>query len=178
MIIKMLKYFKWRYAGFLLLGYFYFKVDWKQIGVVMQIPDPLPLLGCLALIPPQVLIKSERWRFLLRLQGHSLKALDSFLIYMSATLFGSITPGRAGELAKVVYLKNHGMTVSRAFSSVVVDRVFDLYFLERGEKIWLQEEELLRAELQEGQLREGQLQLREGQRDEQLREGGDKFLFL
>jgi len=87
------------------------------------------LVFCFILIIPQVLIKSERWRFLLRLQGHRLKALDSFMIYMSATLFGSITPGRAGELAKVFYLKKQGMAVGRAFSSVVVDRVFDLYFL-------------------------------------------------
>lgn len=87
------------------------------------------LLLCFVLIIPQVFIKSERWRFLLQLQGHSLRAFDSFMVYMSATLFGTITPGRAGELTKVFYLKNQGMSVGRAFSSVVVDRVFDLYYL-------------------------------------------------
>jgi uncharacterized protein (TIRG00374 family) len=125
----MLKYFKLRYVGFILLGYFYFKVDWSQIGAVLHVQNFWPLLVCLVLIPPQVFIKSERWRFLLCLQGHQLKALDSFMIYMSATLFGSITPGRAGELAKVYYLKKQGMAVGRAFSSVIIDRVFDLYFL-------------------------------------------------
>jgi uncharacterized protein (TIRG00374 family) len=125
----MLKYFKLRYLGFLLLGYFYFKVDWNQIGAVFQVQNPLLLLACLFIIPPQVFIKSERWRYLLKQQGHRIKALDSFMIYMSATLFGSITPGRAGELAKVYYLQKQGMPIGRAFSSVVVDRVFDLYFL-------------------------------------------------
>ena len=43
---------------------------------------------------------------------------------------GFITPGRFGEFAKALYLKNdNNILLSKGLSSVIVDRLFDLYFL-------------------------------------------------
>ena len=52
------------------------------------------------------------------------------MIYMSSLYVSFITPGRVGEFLKALYLKSDkGINVSKGFSSVLVDRLFDLYLL-------------------------------------------------
>ena len=49
---------------------------------------------------------------------------------MSSLFIGFITPGRLGEFVKTLYLKaDKGISLSKGFSSVLVDRFFDLYLL-------------------------------------------------
>tara|TARA_Y100001970_G_scaffold266245_1_gene354671 strand:- start:12691 stop:13410 length:720 start_codon:yes stop_codon:yes gene_type:complete len=52
------------------------------------------------------------------------------MAYLSSLYIGYITPGRLGEFVKVIYLKsNRGISLSKGFSSVLIDRIFDLYLL-------------------------------------------------
>jgi len=47
---------------------------------------------------------------------------------MSSIYLGLLTPGRLGEFAKVLYIKQHNITnTGRAFSSVLIDRLIDVY---------------------------------------------------
>ena len=49
---------------------------------------------------------------------------------MSSLYIGFVTPGRFGEFVKTLYLKSDkGISLSKGFSSVLVDRLFDLYLL-------------------------------------------------
>ena len=67
---------------------------------------------------------------MLRQQNIQYSIIHSFLIYFSSIYVGFITPGRIGEFVKVLYLKSErGIGISRGFSSVLVDRLFDLYLL-------------------------------------------------
>jgi len=55
---------------------------------------------------------------------------DSFIVYWAGIYAGFITPGRLGEFLKAVYLmSDKSITLSKGMSSVLIDRVFDLYFL-------------------------------------------------
>jgi uncharacterized protein (TIRG00374 family) len=55
---------------------------------------------------------------------------DSYLIYMGSLFWGTVTPGRVGDFMKVLYLKrDRAMSIGKGMSSVLVDRVFDLYIL-------------------------------------------------
>ena len=79
---------------------------------------------------PHLFIKSCRWNILLKQQAINYSSVQSFLVYMSSLYVGFITPGRVGEFMKVLYLKSDkGISVSKGFSSVLVDRLFDLYLL-------------------------------------------------
>lgn len=79
---------------------------------------------------PHLFIKSYRWNFLLKQQKINYSPFQSFLIYMSSLYVGFITPGRIGEFVKALYLKSDkGISISKGFSSVLVDRLFDLYLL-------------------------------------------------
>ncbi len=89
----------------------------------------LLLLAFLAFIV-MVYLKGVRWSYLLRMQGLSYPVWDSFLIYMATLYLGNLTPGRAGDFAKVFYLKQDlKLSTGRGITSVLVDRVFDLYLL-------------------------------------------------
>ncbi len=55
---------------------------------------------------------------------------DSFIVYLAGIYAGIVTPGRLGEFVKTVYLKaDKGISLSKGMSSVLVDRLFDLYLL-------------------------------------------------
>jgi len=55
---------------------------------------------------------------------------DSFIVYLAGIYAGIVTPGRLGEFLKAVYLKSDkGISLSKGMSSVLVDRLFDLYLL-------------------------------------------------
>ena len=72
------------------------EVDWAQLNNIMGMADPILLGICLLGNVLQIGIKSERWRFILSLQGHTLNMLNSFLIYMSSIYLGLVTPARLG----------------------------------------------------------------------------------
>jgi len=88
------------------------------------------LLLAVVLNIPQLFFKSYRWGFLLKQQNINYSPIQSFLVYISSLYLGVITPGRVGEFLKAFYLKSEkGISISKGFSSVLMDRLFDLYFL-------------------------------------------------
>ena len=105
-------------------------IDLKKIGMIINSINPIYLLSAFFLNLPQLFIKSVRWNHLLRQQNIFIGLDKTFLIYLNSIYLGIITPGRIGEFAKVLYLKNYiNLDISKGFSSVLVDRIFDLYLL-------------------------------------------------
>jgi uncharacterized protein (TIRG00374 family) len=88
------------------------------------------LCASLALYPLLLLLKAWRWRLLLRQQAAEYALNSAFLAYNSSLAIGYVTPGRLGEFVKALYLRNDlGLTAGYAFSSVILDRLLDLYAL-------------------------------------------------
>ncbi len=126
----MLKYKIWRYLGLIILAYILFKIDWPQMKNTISEANPLWIIIAFLINIPQIWLKSTRWQLLLSMQRHVIKNRDAFLFYLSSVYLGIITPGRLGEFAKALYLKQAGITnLSRGFSSVLTDRLCDLYLL-------------------------------------------------
>jgi hypothetical protein len=118
-------------VGLALLLLFFCQVDWVQMKKVGAQFNILLLFTAFVLNIPQILLKSYRWRYLLFLQGYRLSLRRAFQYYLSSIFLGVITPGRLGEFAKVYYLmteKRAGGGVA-ALSSVIIDRLMDLYLL-------------------------------------------------
>ncbi len=89
---------------------------WLALGFVLNIPQ----LG----------LKALRWWMLVRWQRIPFTYTRAFLSYFSALLVGFLTPGRIGEMAKALSLKYEGgAPLAKGLSSVVIDRVFDMYLL-------------------------------------------------
>ncbi len=128
MIKKLRNYI--RYLGVLFLILILTNIDVKLLLKYLSNINPFLCLLVLVLNVPQFFIKSLRWNQLLKQQKIIYPAFDTFQIYISSIFIGFITPGRLGEFLKVVYLKSDkDVSLSKGMSSVLVDRLFDLYLL-------------------------------------------------
>jgi len=116
--------------GVSLFAYILSKVDRSAILDQLQKTDLSLCAAAFVSILIMVFLKGVRWSYLLKMQGYSYSVWNCFLIYMGSLYWGNITPGRAGDFMKVLYLKEDlKLSVGTGMTSVLVDRVFDLYLL-------------------------------------------------
>ncbi|MFH0906929.1 MAG: lysylphosphatidylglycerol synthase transmembrane domain-containing protein [bacterium] len=115
--------------GFLLLIFVIYKLDLNIIYLSFQKINYRLLIPAIFLIIPIIFIKSWRWNYLKKLQKINYKLRDSFLIYSIGSAIGSLTPGRLGEISRIIYLKNDGYSTGQSLVSVIMDRLLDLFFL-------------------------------------------------
>ena len=100
----------------------------KLVSVLEKIQYKYLVLA--SLIAPLILIsKGYRWNYLKKIQGINYSIKDSILIYGAGIFIGVLTPGRLGDLIKVMYLKNNKCSIGKSFVSVISDRLADLIFL-------------------------------------------------
>jgi len=78
------------------------------------------------LLVPAVFIKAYKWRGVLNSLGFSFSLFESFKVMLISYFIGSITPARLGDFSRALYLKKHKMSLPKAVSSVLIDRIFDL----------------------------------------------------
>lgn len=84
----------------------------------------------LAILVAMTYLRGVRWSYLLKMQGYHYSAWNCFLVYMVSMFWGNVTPGRAGDFVKVLYLKQDVKApIGSGMASVLVDRVLDLYLL-------------------------------------------------
>jgi len=122
------KYIK--YLGIVVLLIILSKIDVSKLWQVILNINIFYLLIAISLNIPQLFLKSLRWNKLLYVQGINYPKTTSFLTYISSLYIGFVTPGRLGEFLKAVYLKSDkGISLSKGMSSVLADRLFDLYLL-------------------------------------------------
>ncbi len=101
----------------------------KIIYYVKQTNGKIYILS-LFLLFPLYFFKSLRLYNILLSQGIKYSIFNVFIIYFSSNFLGFVTPGRIGEFAKIIYLKQEkNISISKSFPPIVLDRFYDLYFL-------------------------------------------------
>ncbi len=124
----MKKYIRW--FGIITLIIILVKIDVGKLSRILCQINIIYLALAIILDIPLLLIKSYRWNGLLNMQKIGYSSWQSFLIYLSSLYVGFVTPGRLGEFIKAAYLKSDkSVSLSKGMSSVLVDRLFDLYLL-------------------------------------------------
>lgn len=124
----MKKYIK--FLGLIIFIVVLWKIDLRESLLVLSQIKVILFLFALILVFPLLLIKSFRWNLLLKDQKISFPLYDTYLTYMSSLYFGFITPGRLGEFIKAFYVKqDKEVSLSKGMSSVLIDRLFDMYLL-------------------------------------------------
>ena len=119
-----------RLLGIVLLGFLLARLDLGQVYAVMRGANPLLIVAAMGAIPLLILVKTVRWRGVLRAQGVHYRTGPAFLAYFGSLFVGLLTPGRLGEFVKTVHVSQEcGVSTAHAFSSVLVDRLFDLGLL-------------------------------------------------
>jgi glycosyltransferase 2 family protein len=95
---------------------------------VREAISTLGWLGCglvLTLSVLNYLVRFERWQmFLIRL-GHRLPGLQHLVYYLSGFAF-TVSPAKAGEAVRSIYLREHGVGYSTSIAALFVERLQDL----------------------------------------------------
>ncbi|MCE5229524.1 flippase-like domain-containing protein [bacterium] len=113
----------------MLIGLIWWAGPGEMIKLIRKL-DPWWLLVGFLLNIPQIGLKAYRWHLMVNWQGMRFTYPQAFLSYFGSLLIGFITPGRLGEMIKAVTLRNEcKVPMARGLSSVILDRVFDMYLL-------------------------------------------------
>jgi len=102
-----------------------FAVDSARIVGALQ---QLAWLGCglvLALSGVNYAVRFERWRTFLTRLGHELPFRRHLLYYLSGFAF-TVSPAKAGEAVRSLYLRSYGVTYSQSIAALFVERLQDL----------------------------------------------------
>ena len=78
---------------------------------------------------PIIIAKSLRWQLLLRSYSIKLGFAESTYMYSTAMVLSAVTPGKLGDMIKIVMLIKKGFSAAKAMASNVIDRCFDLAFV-------------------------------------------------
>jgi uncharacterized protein (TIRG00374 family) len=116
-----------RLVGILLLVTLLVRLDITRVyQAVCEANLYLIAISAVAMIP-LILIKTVRWQLILRSQDVRFRFWPAFLAYFGSLFVGFLTPGRLGEFVKAVHVQRDcRVSLARAFSSVLGDRLFDL----------------------------------------------------
>ena len=114
------------FIGFLLLAVILWKIDFRQVGHYLKNVNGWYLLLAYPFLILNVSLKSVRWNYLMRSQGVKLPLSRTLYVYFWGYYFGTVTPGRVGEISKAIYFQDKFENLGRAFVSVVVDRLYDV----------------------------------------------------
>ena len=119
------------YLGLLIFVYILYSLDYNVVIENLKNINFCYLLFAFILNIPMVYFKSFRWQQILKIQTLNIGANSSFKYYMSSLYLGFITPGRIGEFIRVLYIKEEKQSreYGTIFSTVILDRLFDLYLL-------------------------------------------------
>ncbi len=117
-----------------LLGIFLFIIILTQINLTVILTDiknvKLSYLFLALLFSfPVLLAKSFCWNYLKKKQGINYTQKDSFLMYGSGLYIGSVTPGKIGEISRIIYLKKDGHSFGKSLVSLILDKISDFVFL-------------------------------------------------
>lgn len=114
----------------MLLGGLLTRLDLRQVYEIIHEADLLLVIASVLAVVPLIFIKTIRWQGILRSQSVQFQTWPAFQAYFGSLFVGFLTPGRLGEFVKALHVTHDcGVSSAQAFSSVLGDRLFDLYAL-------------------------------------------------
>ena len=118
-----IRYF--RVIGILLFIWIIFRVQWVGVWSILCNLKVNYILSYSLIFLIATLLKILRLYLILNKLGFGLKFSLVYVIVVESSLYGVVTPARAGELSRVVYLKSHGISNRIAWFLVLIERLID-----------------------------------------------------
>lgn len=113
--------------GLALLYAILHQVGIKNAAVYLAHLNYLWILSALALYTVDMLIRSYRWKEILKDNGIFIGIIDSFLAYNLGNSQNIIIPAKVGDVARSYYLKKrYGHDYSKTLPATFLDRFFDM----------------------------------------------------
>src|SRR5262245_18150734 len=100
------------------------RAGWQLALAAISLRDILTVVG---LVLVGFLLRAGRWQYYLRVLHWNVPWIDSLTAFV-ASIALTATPGKAGELAKVVLLGNkHNVSLSQGAGILLIERLGDLF---------------------------------------------------
>jgi|TARA_Y100000310_G_scaffold340185_1_gene435101 hypothetical protein len=115
--------------GVLLFAYILYRVGLGNIWGNIRVLNLKYFSIAVALLIPTILIKAFKWNRVLAAMGFKYPLGESSKSLTISYFIGSLTPARLGDFTRALYLKKYKVSLSKAFSSVLIDRLFDVGIL-------------------------------------------------
>jgi len=100
-----------------------------DILVVLSNTDVKFVVAAVILALLMAIIKGIRWQILLRGFKFELGFSDSIHMYATGMVFSAITPGRVGDMIKIMMLIKRDCSATKAIACNILDRLFDVGFV-------------------------------------------------
>ena len=118
-----------RLLGPVLFGYLLYRSNLGEVSRHLFDVDLGVYVWVLPLSWLAIGARALRWRRLVQGSRAGLSVMQGFAYYLGGVFWGAITPGRVGELTRIKYLRDHGVGMIRAVTTVLVDRLMDVLSL-------------------------------------------------
>lgn len=99
--------------------------DWRAFSRAVSALPPMLWAEVLALSMTSYLLRFARWQRFLRALGHSIAIPTNLRIYLSGFAL-TLTPGKAGETIRSLYLRVHGVRYAESIGAFIAERLLDL----------------------------------------------------
>jgi len=119
-----------RLLGIALFAFLLYQIDLAEFRRILFTVSLDFVAIAMLLNIPQIGLKAFRWKYLLRAQHIEYPFSQAAMSYFGSIFIGLLTPGRLGEFVKAFHVSNDcDLSLARSLSSVLLDRIFDLYAL-------------------------------------------------
>lgn len=116
--------------SFSILAVLLYYSDMGKISEVLTGANPFLLLLILALWIPDSILRTLRWRILLRRINIKISFFKTWQIFVASMFISNLSPAKTGDPIRSVILKRtENKSFSRSLSSVVIGRMLDVIFL-------------------------------------------------
>ncbi|MBN1280583.1 MAG: flippase-like domain-containing protein [Candidatus Thermoplasmatota archaeon] len=112
------------FIGLVIFFYLIYTLDVQKIVDALVSIEPFYMICALLLTFPLLLFRIAAWQLILKNQNIHVGFFWSMKIYLIGIFYGSITPGWAGQLMRVPYLKDR---TSQPFGKLFVNTVVETY---------------------------------------------------
>jgi len=113
--------------SFVLLYFFFRKVDWNEVVGYLTTVDLKVFIILILITPIHFVTRAIRWNYLLKHEKKNVKFSNRFSSYAIGFTVSFIFPGRLGELVRPLYLaKKEKMSKGYVMGTIVVERTFDI----------------------------------------------------
>jgi glycosyltransferase 2 family protein len=111
-----------------ILALIYWQIDVGRMIDVLQKSHLGWLLASLAMVVPITILTAERLRMLTPLPA-GLRLGDAVGLILSASVLNMVLPSKMGDVAKSVFMKQHGLSGSLALALVILEKACDMLSL-------------------------------------------------
>jgi len=131
-------------AALLYLGFVLFADRAAVLAALRRVGSPV-LAAIFALSLLNYLLRFGRWQYYIAAFGHALPWWRHWLYYLAGFIL-TVTPGKAGEAVRSLYLHSHGVSYAQSLAALFVERLLDvlamsllalLILLARPDYAWL-----------------------------------------